>query len=147
MFYESIVIDEGEKPSKEELLSRPELQKYMHNWGRRGDVALVAEHNDKKVGAAWFRLFGDSEKGYGFVAETIPEISIAITENYRGKGIGRNLMTQLIYKAKSEGFSALSLSVSRLNQTAVSLYNQLGFEKVAEDSTSDTMLLVFESCK
>src|SRR5207237_6178674 len=51
------------------------LTRYVDNWGRDGDLALIAHETGNRVGAAWFRLFRQGEPGYGFVAEQTPELS------------------------------------------------------------------------
>ena len=35
------------------------LTRYVDNWGRAGDVAVVATEGGNRVGAAWFRVFRD----------------------------------------------------------------------------------------
>ena len=49
------------------------LWRYVAGWGRRGDAAVVALEGGFPVGAAWYRLFGRDEPGFGFVEEEIPE--------------------------------------------------------------------------
>ena len=52
--------DDGaeERPPLDELLERPEIRRYVEDWGRIGDVAIVAlDRLDEPVGAAWFRQF------------------------------------------------------------------------------------------
>ena len=81
MLYEAVNWrDDGaeERPPFDELLDDPELRRYVEDWGRKGDVAIVAlDRLDEPVGAAWYRLFSRDEPGYGFVAADVPELSIA----------------------------------------------------------------------
>ena len=53
----------------EEVLSKPELARYLQDWGRPGDTAVLAIDldGDVRLGAAWYRLMTSEEPGYGFV--------------------------------------------------------------------------------
>ncbi|MDB5056073.1 MAG: putative acetyltransferase [Bacilli bacterium] len=56
MLYEMIYIPE-DKPSKEELVNRPENKKYFDGWGRNGDKGLIAFNIEgKPIGTVWYRL-------------------------------------------------------------------------------------------
>ena len=104
---------------------------YVKGWGRLGDPA--------PVGAAWYRLFSGRLPGFGFVDERTPELAIAVVPNARGKGIGSALLEALVARAREAGHDAISLSVDKLNEGAIHLYEQYGFERVSEDDTSVTM--------
>ena len=98
-------------------------------WGRPGDTAVVAvDDQGQPIGAAWYRLFSPNESGYGFVNSSIPELSMAVVDEHRGRGIGRALLKALIGAAASEGFTALSLSVEQDNR-AIALYESVGFNR------------------
>jgi ribosomal protein S18 acetylase RimI-like enzyme len=112
---------------------------YVKGWGRPGDTALVALDEGFPVGAAWYRLFSPRLPGFGFVDERTPELAIAVVPNARGKGIGSALLDALLVRAREAGHDAISLSVDKLNQAAINLYEQYGFEHVSEDDTSVTM--------
>lgn len=143
MLYESIYIP-SDKPSKEELLQAEHLRKYHQNWGRKGDMALIAVNQQgQAIGAVWYRLFNENEKGYGFVSSDIPELGIAIVEGERGKGLGKQLLIEIIKKAKRAGYIGLSLSVDLKNIGAIRLYHQLDFEDIETEGTSKTMLCLF----
>ena len=64
------------------------VSRYVRGWGRPGDTALIALENGFPVGAAWYRVFGEDEPGYGFVDEKIPELGLAVQPLHRRKGIG-----------------------------------------------------------
>ncbi|REE69615.1 ribosomal protein S18 acetylase RimI-like enzyme [Paenibacillus taihuensis] len=142
MHYEAIHILEN-KPPRDELLNEPSLRKYHEGWGRAGDAALVAEVDGRLVGAVWYRLFDEANKGYGFVDAGTPELGIAISPDHRGQGIGIALMQAIIEHARAGGFPSLSLSVDPVNTSAVQLYERFEFERCGMEGTSWTMKLNF----
>lgn len=145
MMYESIHIPEN-KPPKEELLYSPHIKKYSEGWGRKGDRAIIAFEDNFPVGAAWFRLFTENQKGYGYVDDMTPELGIAVINKARGKGIGKMLMKKLFETASRDGYTSLSLSVDPKNTQAVQLYKNLGFEQCGSSGTSWTMTNNLPSC-
>jgi ribosomal protein S18 acetylase RimI-like enzyme len=114
------------------------LTRYVENWGRAGDVALIATETGHRVGAAWFRLFRSSAPAYGFVDEQTPELTISVVPSRRKHGVGRELMEELLKRAVAEGHAAISLSVER-DSPAVAFYERQGFERVAERAGAFTM--------
>ncbi|NRF89834.1 GNAT family N-acetyltransferase [Paenibacillus frigoriresistens] len=143
MHYESIHILKG-KPPKYELLNAPHIKKYSEDWGRKGDRAIIELIDNVPVGAAWYRVFDETNKGYGFIDCETPELGIAIHSNYRKQGLGLRLMKELIQQAMSDGYKGLSLSVDPDNESAVKLYKRLGFEYVGLSGTSWTMKLIID---
>ena len=140
MLYQALFVPSGSPPFPREILSQPEISRYVEGWGRAGDSGFVAitESSGEPVGAAWLRLFLGREKGYGYVDEETPELTIAVTNAYRGKGIGQLLMSYLL--AEAHGIHrAVSLSVS-VDNPALRLYLRMGFEKLKEDGQSITMI-------
>jgi GNAT superfamily N-acetyltransferase len=107
------------------------LTRYVDNWGREGDVAVIAHETGNRVGAAWFRLFRQGEPGYGFVDERTPELSIAVVPSRRRHGVGQELLDALLEKAREAGHEQVSLSVER-DSPAVSFYERNGFADAGE---------------
>lgn len=72
--------------------------------------------------------------------ETLPNEwyldSISVDRNYRGQGIGTELLRALPTMAKKEGKSIISLNVDHSNPKAKKLYEREGFEKVGEMTLS-----------
>jgi len=116
--------------SLEELASDPSLARYVKGWGRKGDRGVIAEVAYSPIGAAWWRFFSEHDHGYGFIEPSVPEISIAVAEEVRGRGVGTALLERLVDRANQEGVLALSLSVEAANP-ALRLYERLGFARVA----------------
>ena len=110
-------------------------------WGRTGDHALYAlDRRDEPVGAVWIRNFSAAEPGYGYVADDVPELSIAVYPEFRGRKVGSLLMGSIIARAERDRVRAISLSVNRDNP-AKRLYARYGFEVAAEFGAALTMLL------
>ncbi len=114
------------------------LARYVDNWGRDGDLALIAAEGPNRVGAAWLRRFTDDAPGYAFVDAETPELTIAVVPSRRRHGVGQDLLDALLEKARAEGHSAVSLSVEQ-GSPAVAFYERNGFDRVAEDEGAVTM--------
>jgi ribosomal protein S18 acetylase RimI-like enzyme len=141
MLYEAIFTPADEKPLPESIVELPELNHYIAGFGRQGDICCVAEQGGALIGAIWSRLFSEERKGYGFVDEQTPEISMAIKPAYRGQGIGTMLLNTLIEVLYRQGYKQLSLSVDTRNQ-ALGLYKKTGFEVVSEEGTTQVMVKI-----
>src|SRR5256885_15068381 len=80
-----------------------------NNWGRPGDAGLVAWEAGP-IGAAWYRLFPASAPGFGFVDEETPELTIAVVPSRRGGGLGGQLLTAPLARARQQGHKGVSPS-------------------------------------
>jgi ribosomal protein S18 acetylase RimI-like enzyme len=125
-------------PTAEQVMADPRYAMYLAGWPRRGDHGLVAEH-DGPVGAAWYRTYTDAAHGHGFVAEDVPELSIAVVASRRREGIGRRLLLGLIEASGAQGCRALSLSVAE-NNPARGLYESVGFVLVEQHGHTCVMV-------
>ena len=127
--YEAIFIPEGaEKPPREIILNE-ELQVYIRDFGKRkDDHCLVADNDGKVVGACWVRIMND----YGHIDDETPSFAISVLEEYRGKGIGTDLMRVMLELLKAKGYKRASLAVQKENY-AVKMYKKVGFEIVGEN--------------
>ena len=125
-------------PTGDEVLADPRYSMYLAGWPRPGDYGLIAEQ-DARLGAAWYRTYTEASHGYGFVAEDVPELSIAVIASRRHEGIGRRLLVDLIEASDRQGYPALSLSVAEANP-ARRLYESMGFVAVKKLGSSWTMV-------
>ena len=133
--YHAIYVSEKESQPSRSVLDDPKIAHYAADWGCVGDVGFMAIENKTPVGAAWLRLV----QGYGFVEGDIPELTIAVLPDYRGRGIGTALLAKLIDTA-AQSYRAISLSVVGENP-AMNFYHRMGFEIVRLDGESYTMIL------
>jgi len=126
-------------PAVEEVLTGPSAH-YGEGWPRRGDDGAVAELDGGAVGACWLRFLTADDPGWGYVADDVPEVSIAVREHARRRGFGTSLLATTVDLAQQTGIRALSLSVSHGN-AARRIYERCGFLVIGADDVSATMLL------
>jgi ribosomal protein S18 acetylase RimI-like enzyme len=141
MIYHALCVPEGHKPFPREIIRHPDISKYAENWGNKNDLGVFAAdaRTDEKTGAAWLRLFTEKNRGYGYVDNKTPELTMAVLPEFRNRGIGAILLTELLRISRGR-FNAVSLSVSAGNN-AIHLYQRFGFETVGSTENSYTMLL------
>ena len=141
--YEAIFIPEGVKPPEREIIQLQELQVYVKDFGaQEGDMCFVAEVEDKVVGAVWVRIMDD----YGHVEEGVPSFAISLYKDYRGRGIGTDLMKRMLAELKIRGYEKASLAVQKANYAA-KMYQNLGFEIVNENAEEYIMVYVINRCE
>jgi GNAT superfamily N-acetyltransferase len=114
------------------------ISRYVDGWGRKGDTVLIATDGGHPVGAAWYRLFPDGSPGYGTIDDHTPELTVVVVPTRQGQGIGLQLLSVLLYRAKDEGYEAVSVSVRRGDHD-MDEFVQQGFVQIAEDGDSLTL--------
>jgi ribosomal protein S18 acetylase RimI-like enzyme len=125
-------------PTADQVLADPRYAIYLAGWPRQGDYGVVAEQ-DGPLGAAWYLTYNEVSHGHGFVAEDVPELTIAVIASRRRDGIGRRLLIDLINASVDQGYAPLSLSVREENP-ARRLYESVGFVPAEKRGSSWTMV-------
>ena len=134
--YEAIFIPEGAIPPPKSIITQPELQVYIENFGKeKDDICFAAEAEGKVVGAVWVRDMED----YGHIAEGVPSFAISLFKEYRGFGIGTALMKTMLAELKSRGYEKTSLAVQKANY-AVKMYKNVGFYIIDENDEEYIMV-------
>ncbi len=134
--YEAIFVPEGMLAPPKSIINQPELQVYITDFGKKkDDIGLVAEVDKKVVGAVWVRIMDD----YGHIDNDTPSFAISLYKDYRGFGIGTDLMKEMLRILKDRGYKQASLAVQKANY-AVRMYQKTGFEIVDENGKEYIML-------
>ncbi|QGU04216.1 GNAT family N-acetyltransferase [Corynebacterium comes] len=126
----------GPRIALDDIRTTPELSHYVAS-----DEGLVAEDGGP-VGVVWLRFFPADAPGYGFVDESIPELSIWVAEGHRGMGLGGQLLTEIIELAREKNMPGISLSVEKGNP-ARHLYERHGFLPAGGGRDPGTLVLRF----
>ena len=134
--YEAIFIPDGVEPPPRSIIDWPELKLYYEGFGGgRADNCIVAEDNGKVVGAVWTRIMDD----YGHVDDETPSFAISLYKEYRGCGIGTQLMIKMLEILREQGYKKVSLAVQKANY-AVRMYEKVGFRTVDENDEEYIMV-------
>ena len=134
--YEAIFIPQGVVPPPRSIIEQEDLQVYVRGFGESPhDHCLVAECDGKIVGAVWVRLMDD----YGHLDDQTPSLAISLYPDYRGQGIGTQLLRQMMELLRQEGYAQVSLSVQKANY-ALRMYQKAGFE-IVEDRGEELLML------
>ena len=86
---------------------------------------IVAEEDGAVIGWGSLNVF-NARPAYRHVAD----FSVYVERNWRGKGVGRVLLDQLVQLGRELGYHKLVLSAFPFNTAGVALYERLGFRTV-----------------
>ena len=126
--YEAIFIPDDVPAPPRSIIEQEDLQVYVRDFGQQpDDHCLVAECDGKVVGAVWVRLMDD----YGHIDDKTPSLAISLYKEYRGRGIGSELLRRMLDLLRAEGYRQVSLSVQKANY-AFRMYRKAGFETLKE---------------
>lgn len=139
MCYQALNVPQSGKDLKEDTVNQPRFARYIRRWGRVDDRGFVSMErlNKRPIGAAWFRLLTGKDKGFGYIDDGTPELSIIVLPKYQGRGIGTKLMTVLLEEA-AKHYKTISLSVLS-NNPVLQLYQRLGFQEMYKTDDIVTM--------
>ena len=134
--YEAIFLPEGIPAPPRSIIENADLQVYVRDFGHcPDDRCLVAEVDGKIVGAVWTRIMDD----YGHIDNQTPSLAISLYKEYRGRGIGTELLRRMLERLRSDGYQRVSLSVQKANY-ALRMYEKAGFKAIVD--RDDEVLMI-----
>ena len=89
------------------------------------NIMLLAKCDDKIVGCASLNRLPRRMKHRG-------DFAISVAKEYWNKGIGSQLLNNIIAFAKENKFEIIDLQVRSDNKSAIYLYEKYGFKKIGE---------------
>lgn len=101
---------------------KKQREKYAQ-YNTLGDIhdVIVAYDDKKPVACASFKRYG----------EGIAEVKrVFVREEYRGRGISKEMMAALEEKAKEKGYLSLILETGELLKAAIGLYRKSGYRVI-----------------
>ncbi len=134
--YQAIYTPATSKKPDRSIIRKPELQIYIENFGNQPhDKAFIAEVDNKVVAAVWVRIMED----YGYIDNNTPSLAISVLEEFRGLGIGTNLLHNMLNYLRVVGYKQISLSVQKENY-AYNIYKKAGF-KVHRETAEEYVMV------
>ena len=89
------------------------------------NIMLLAKCDDKIIGCASLNRLPRRMKHRG-------DFAISVAKEYWNKGIGSQLLNNIIAFAKENNFEIIDLQVRSDNKRAIHLYEKYGFKKIGE---------------
>ena len=89
------------------------------------DIMLVAKADGKIVGTAGLNRLPRRMGHRG-------DFSVSVLREYWNKGIGSQLLSEILRFAKEQGFEMIDLQVRSDNLQAIHLYEKFGFQKIGQ---------------
>jgi GNAT superfamily N-acetyltransferase len=96
---------------------------------------IVAEQDGQVVGTVLLYPAGTVFSSADGLQVTLrwPEVRLlAVTPGARGQGVGTALMRECVRRARQAGAAALTLHTTDIMQTAIRLYERMGFTRASE---------------
>jgi RimJ/RimL family protein N-acetyltransferase len=113
------VVEEGEWLAMERGTSVEDLTERLRKSIAEGEISIIAEDGGGIVG-------GIGVHGTGI--EGVATLGMSILLEYRGRGLGRELLDAAIEAAQETGYRKVELEVFPENGRAIALYLGAGFE-------------------
>lgn len=136
--YEAIYQSDSSQLVARTIIQDPSLWVYVKNFKKeKDDYCLVAIVDELIIGAVWVRCIN----GYGHIDADVPEFAISVYKEYRNRGIGYKLMSEMLKYLKEKGYAKTSLAVQKDNY-ALGMYQKLGF--VIHDETKEEYIMICE---
>lgn len=137
--YEAIFQKDENNLVSKEIINQPALQIYIKDFGtKEDDYCMCAEVEGKVIGAVWARCIA----GFGSVDKNTHELAISLYKEYRGKGIGTDLVKNMLELLRINGYQKTSLSVQKANYAA-QMYLNMGYNIVDENEEEFIMEYCF----
>ncbi|MCI6401704.1 MAG: GNAT family N-acetyltransferase [Candidatus Fimivicinus sp.] len=128
--YEAIFQRDENHLAPRTIINDSALQIYIKDFGTmKDDYCLCAEVEKKVVGAVWVRNIA----GFGRVDDDTPEFAISLYPDFRGNGIGTELVKQMLRVLQRKGYKKASLAVQKDNY-ALRMYQKIGFKIIGENT-------------
>lgn len=110
------------------------FEEYLDKVLTHGHV-FIAQENAEIAGLVIFYA-NDTVKSKGFIP------LVAIRENFQGRGLGKLLMTETLKTIKKNGMQKVLINTWSQNVRAISLYKNLGFVPVLENTDEIKMKII-----
>lgn len=97
-----------------------------------GNLYVLSE-GEAVIGAVSVVSPNELDNAYTWEVQNAREIArVVISQNYRGRGLAAQMLSQLFEKLRQEGCAAIHLSAACCNAAAIKTYQHLGFAFLAQ---------------
>lgn len=104
-----------------------DVEQWLSTKNKNKFPVIVLTSEDKVIGYATYDQFRPRQ-GY----KSTIEHSVHLNKSYRGKGLGKSLLKEIIEYATKEGYFNMIGGMDKTNTKSIELHKKLGFKKVGE---------------
>ena len=97
-------------------------------------VELIVAEIDGEIAGSIVLFPAKTDAYEGYVDELdYPEIRmLAVTPEFRGKGVAKALISECIQRTKAKNFDTIGLHTGDFMKSAINLYEHIGFERIPQ---------------
>jgi len=117
--------DEDRQVLREDTTDPEVIKRWVQEIDYNKVYPILAEHRGRIVGDATLHM-----KQYGWQRH-IGEIRIVIDKEFRGQGLGKVMIHELINKATGIGLHHIQLSLVETQVKEIKIFERMGFQKIA----------------
>lgn len=118
------------------MKTQPLTEKWREEIASGNRQVFVYKINGKFIGEGAL-VFDTGDPDYTIPDKRVYVSRMIVKKEYRGQGIGSEILTFLIEKAKEMGFDEMSIGVDKDNTAALHLYRKFGFTEVLFDGADE----------
>lgn len=118
------------------MKSQPLAEKWREEIASGNRLVFIYKINGEFIGeGALVLVTGDPD--YTIAGKRVYVSRMIVKKEYRGRGIGSDILEFLINKAREMGFSEMTIGVDKDNENALHLYRKYGFNDVLFDGEDE----------
>lgn len=114
------------------MKSQPLAEKWFDEIQSGNRLVFIYKINGKFIGEGAL-VFDTGDPDYTIPNQRVYVSRMIVKKEYRNRGIGSEILEFLIVKAKSMGYSEMTIGVDKDNVIALHLYEKYGFTEVIFD--------------
>lgn len=118
------------------MKTQPLTEKWREEIASGNRQVFVYKVNGKFIGEGAL-VFDTGDPDYTIPDKRVYVSRMIVKKEYRGQGIGSEILTFLIEKAKEMGFDEMTIGVDKDNTAALHLYRKFGFTEVLFDGADE----------
>ncbi len=118
------------------MKSQPLAEKWLEEIKNGNRLVYIYKINGEFIGEGAL-VFDTADPDYTITGKRVYVSRMIVKKEYRNRGIGSEILEFLIRKAKSMGFSEITIGVDKNNLNALHLYKMYGFTEVLFDGRDE----------
>lgn len=118
------------------MKAQPLAEKWREEIASGNRLVFIYKINGRFIGEGAL-VFDAGDPDYTIPGKRVYFSRMIVKKEYRNRGIGSEILTFLIEKAKEMNYSEMTIGVDKNNENALHLYRKFGFTEVLFDGADE----------